>query len=332
MPLPSYARATTSSALKAASNPNQHASPSKQPPTPKFAPKKTLKRPSTITPRYRESIAYNSDLYHIKPHDPSKPCHLANLPSELRTTIYGYALSNFFSFDYTPHPRSTVRKYTRYYIYPYILHICRAVRIEAAYTYYTSTPFEFEVRNLDFFPAIDWLTQLPAPHRALIKKNQHLGITILPYLRKWTNYPPANYLLDAPMTVHWENCATYGNLYNARHKLHFMLFCRLLRWFHYNDDRGLRWRYALRWPHTPRHWLDDPVLLDESLETMVKVFRMGSATGGWTRERVGGRGRKEAMVFLEALDRARGSDNGTSSDEEAWQTVVRKLREMVEKW
>src|SRR5207244_1706016 len=123
MALPSYGRATSSSTLKA----SPRSSKVEDPANPRGTPKK-YKRPSTLTTEDRRTIAYHADLHPIKPFEPSKPCPLSELPSEIRSVIYTYVL------------RDQQLPYIRPHFRPSLMHICRAIRIEAAYTYFTSTP------------------------------------------------------------------------------------------------------------------------------------------------------------------------------------------------
>lgn len=105
MSTPSFARATAASKSKATpqGGASKDVAISPQTPTKNSTPgafsgslmsEKKLKRPSTLTKRTRESIAYKADLYYIKPANRSKPCPLADLPSEIRTQIYSYVFGD----------------------------------------------------------------------------------------------------------------------------------------------------------------------------------------------------------------------------------------------
>jgi hypothetical protein len=336
MTLPSYARATASSALKAS-----QASPSKtkDPETPISTPKK-LKRPSTLTPQKRQSINYNADLYPIKPQDPSKPCPLATLPSELRISIYQYILEPHLALL---HPRFIRRPGTRQirHILPGILQISQAIRIEAAYVYYTSTHFTFTVRNLDFSQVILWLDHISPQHRALLTRNQHLSIRVIPGVQQGHSYPPQGWLLDAWMGQHWKDCSPYGNVYtipSARHQVHFILFCRLLGWFQLNSTmlyRGVTWKYVFdTFVQSPWDRYSKAETLFNFLRDQVGVLGMGCVARAWTRGRVGAKGKEKAHVFLEDLDRifCRVCLNERESLAEDWAWEMRRLRKVVETW
>ncbi|KAG9194621.1 hypothetical protein G6011_04656 [Alternaria panax] len=174
---PPYARATVSSASRASpkSSNTTHITEDSTIPSPCSAgtssvlqktaqapltPKRALKRPSLLTPQARDQLIYNRDLYPIRPRDSSKPCLLADLPSELRSLIYTFILPETHHIsDSWP----AIFKHGQQRPPP-LLHTCRAIRIEAAYDYYTSTAFKFTVRNLNFYPAMKWLDELPKQH------------------------------------------------------------------------------------------------------------------------------------------------------------------------
>jgi hypothetical protein len=230
---------------------------------------KKLKRPSTLTKRTRESIAYNADLYYINPANRSKLCSLADLPSEIRTQIYSYVFGDL--------QRPILMNYGRVrYAPPALLHVCRAMRIEAAYAYFPEASFAWTVKNLDFSMVMRWLRSLQPSHGALLSRNQHLTIEILPSLSKSYTYPPKDFLLDDTLKNHWKACQPFGNLYTIRGinsglpnaprsqwdepenttsqenmRLYFIFFCRLAAWARLRNQTGysnIRWRYALDMP------------------------------------------------------------------------------------
>ncbi|KAF2829424.1 hypothetical protein CC86DRAFT_346153 [Ophiobolus disseminans] len=330
MPPPSYGRATASSTLKSTTNQSPHAPPSKDPSTPKKAPK----RPSTITPARRKTILYKSDLYPINPQDTTKPCPLSSLPSELRTTIYQHVL-------HTPtlnsHPHSVRKKGVVFYKWPPILHTSRAIRIEAAYIYYTSSLFSFPIRNLDFSYLRAWLDKLPRRHRALLGLNRSLDIQIIPALRHTYTYPPKGWLLDAPVTQHWRECAQFGNLYDTSQQLKFILFCRLMGWFCFNNAapyREMKWRYRFDSEFVGKFFAYDAQILTKWAREVVGVVGMRGVVRAWTRGRAAGRGREEAMRFLGDLDEGFGCVEGGYGEGmvEDWRNLMEGLRKVVEKW
>ncbi|KAH4036175.1 hypothetical protein HBI56_061180 [Parastagonospora nodorum] len=341
MPTPSYARATTSSSSKATSTPNSPlASKSKDNSSSPSTPRR-LKRPSTLTPSHRLSISYKSDLYPILPLNPNKPSPLALLPSELRTTIYQYILAPDLAVQqprYIHNPR--LRKTC--YIFPPLLHISRAIRIEAAYEFYTTTPFTFSVRNLDFGTSVvAWLTQLPAGHRALLTRNRNLRIRMMPGLRPSHTYPPPGWVLDGWLQDHWGACAGLGNLYAVKGegaRVKFLLFCRLLGWFQSNAMmyRGMRWRYEVDcgaqrsiWDHCGQAETVWRFLSEE-----VGVLGMGGVARAWKRDKVKGKGREEALKFLDDLDNAfaRAAVDGSEDLAKMWASEMTKLKEVVNRW
>ncbi|KAF1362806.1 hypothetical protein EJ07DRAFT_56185, partial [Lizonia empirigonia] len=185
-----------------------------------------LKRPSTLTIRARESIAYNADFHYIRASNPSKPCPLAALPSEIRSLIYSQVFGDL--------QRPVLMNYRRVRHSPSILlQVCRAVRIEAAYMYYTSTAFTWIIKNLNFTTITKWLSNLHPLHRALLSRNRSLTIGIIAGLHNSYTYPPKDFLIDDTMPNHWKACQPFGNLYAVRNdhiRTNFILFCRLASW------------------------------------------------------------------------------------------------------
>lgn len=346
---PSYARPTTSSTLKTTGTPTKSpgpTTPSKlqpqqlgtlQPTSTPIARK--LKRPSALTPRHRQSITYKSDLYPIHPFNPTKPCPLALLPSELRLSIYTYALTHEFA---TSQPRFILRPGGRgvKYIFPPLLHICRAIRIEVAYVYYTSTPFHFTVRNLDFGCVTGWLDILPLRHRELLSRNKSLKISVIPTLRRSFTYPPKGWLLDKTVDEQWRDCKPYGNVYTLRsevHRLDFVLFCRLKRWFdlHSTVYRGVTWTYDFG-TNLEKKGLFEQVsngnALCEFLTEQVGLLERAHVVKTWKRGRVGGRGREEAVRFLMDLYAQMEKEVDEDLIDWPWRDGIERLKGVVEWW
>ncbi|KAL5118122.1 hypothetical protein ACEQ8H_003957 [Pleosporales sp. CAS-2024a] len=339
---PSYARATTSSASKA-----RPTWPSKTPAAGSPSTPKKLKRPSTLTPKHRQSILYNANLYPIRALDPSKPCGLATLPSELRTCIYQYVLEADVvgvlqpRFKYKArHPGQGMHCVC---VWPRILHVSQAMRIEAAYLFYTTTPFLFHIRNLDFSRVEGWLHQLPRAHRALLTRNRHLQIRIMAGLSQNHTYPPKGWLLDRWLSDHWDGCAQFGNVYataSTQHQTRFVLFCRLMSWFQLNDMmpyRDMVWSYDVDLTVPRYHWdhCGDSKTMLKLLSEEVGVLAIKSATSMWTRSRARGQGREEATKLLDDLEDVFGRLEDKSKTEEcseSWQQEMRKLREAATKW
>lgn len=223
------------------------------------------------------------------------------------------------------------------YFFPSLLHICRAIRIEVAYLYYTSTPFSFTVRNLDFSIATHWLDTLPVRHRELLARNKGLEIVIVPELKQSFTYLPDGWLLDKPVDEHWRDCKPYGNLYTlpSHNRVHFVLFCRLKKWF--DGCRDLRWKYTFDTVAAKgRFWgqnVDGDIML-EFLMVQVRVISSESVGRTWTRGRIGGRGKDEARRFLEDLERGF-KDVGEGRDRSVvweWGKEMTRVREAVERW
>jgi hypothetical protein len=289
-------------------------------------------------------MIYKADLYPIRPQDPTKPCPLATLPSELRTVIYEYALQPDLAI---PQPRFIFKPRLRVirYIWPKILHISQAIRIEVAYLYYNSTPFIFYIRNLDFSYVTSWLQCVPPQHRALLTRNRNLEIHIRPGLRPSHTYPPAGFLLDSWLNDHWNACSPFGNIYftsSPKHQQHFILFCRLMSWFHLNSTTPLRditWKYDVDFGASRSVWgiwdqCGDVEMLWKLLSEEVRVLGMDCVERAWTRGRVKGKGKKEALKFLSDLDDVSAQMFVDKEDDlvEKWALMMKRLKVVVNKW
>jgi hypothetical protein len=245
-----------------------------------------------------------------------------------------------------PQPRFILRPRTGsvHFIFPSLLHISRAIRIEAAWVYYTFTPFSFMIRNFDFGGVLLWLDTLPVRHRGLLVRNRDLSLKIIPGLREGYSYPPPGYLLDNWLETHWKNCSAFGNLYTIKskeHRVHFILFCRLMSWFRWNDRapwKDTRWRYEFECgtqSSSFEQWMSRETLVAVVfLKEQVGVLAMGCVAKAWVRG-CGygqGRGREEARTFLGALDDVyRGKETREILVEE-WACEMKRIEKAVEKW
>lgn len=350
MAVPSFARTTTSSTLKASSRSAKSKDTTKPETTHSTdllnrspAITRKLKRPSTLTRRDRESIAYSADLHYIKPSNPSKPCPLAALPSELRTIIYSYVSGNF--------QRPVLMNYRRERHYPpALLQICRAVRIEAAYMYYTYTAFTWIVKNLNFTTVTKWLSSLPSAHRALLSRNKKLTIEIIPGLQKSYTYPPKDFLLDATVQDHWKACQPFGNLYSVKglrtsHGTHdhvrvnFILFCRLASWLKLCSQPSyadVDWDYTFYMPQDTYSKRELNKSLGEH-ERSFCLFLRFELKKLWTRNRCEDRIKQPFLKMADAFIEAYEKMEAQSSSSIVYPCTgmvsrLQNVRELVEHW
>jgi hypothetical protein len=355
---PSYARATASSTskaspktskVKASESPKTTSSHSLEtlpvsgePDSPIPTPKKSLKRPSLLTSQDRDSIAYKRDLYPIRPKDPLKPCPLANLPSELRCHIYTFLLPS------TWHIHDSWAMVLRHKQHrpPSLLDICRAIRIEAAYIYYTQTIFKFTVRNLNFEPVKRWMDALPKDHRALLGRNKRLQINIIPRIANTFTYPPPNYLVDGYMEDHWKVCQQFGNIYTVQgdaHKKHFLVFCRLARWWTWCSKAC---NMPTQWTYTFDSWelrnsysfgiSRANILILMFLYDQVAVLKKPCVEKAWRKTGNVGSMQRAAMEWLDALDRWYEEEHDTTDgdllNEKDWHETMKEIKSAVERW
>lgn len=355
MTVPSFARATRSSTLKtsprgdksrdaALSDTQRSSAPSLG--SPKSDAK--LKRPSTLTQRARESIAYNADLTHIMPSNPSKPCPLAELPSELRTLVYSFVFGDL--------RRPVLMYYGRIKYSPSVLlQICRAIRIEAAYDYFAGASFTWTITNLNFTMVMRWLNCLQPAHRALLSRNPNMTIDIFPGLAKSFTYPPVGYLLDDTMENHWKTCQPFINLYAvspgytrdatigqrfdrdlAKMRIFYILFCRLAAWSKmrtHSSFANMSWRYTFDFPSSPgekRSLYATMARFVSRIERHLPVLKTY-----WVRDQCEDRIRRPFLELLDALlcelDKLIGPE-GVTSGEQSLIGRLKDCRDRIERW
>lgn len=339
MTSPRYARATTSSSLKASpkavtaidvSSTNAHA--------------RKFKRPSLLTAAERSRILYTRDLFPIKPRHKSQSCHLASLPSELRMEIYQYVL-----FDEVLRFPEVVLDGQKWrhepkYIWPAMLHICRGIRIEAAYAYYTNAPFSWHIRNLDFSPVMKWANMLPREHRALLVRNQKIKIDVLPSFVDDLTYPPPGYLIDDYEEAHWRRCEPFGNLYSLNtiyHRKHFIAFCRLATWWSWCSKpvyTHIRWNYMfgdgymVGWSY--RSGVGTERQLNRFMRAAVSAIAMPCVMRAWTRNDRRTDMKSKAVEWVNALDHWWGKrTNAALRDEQVeWLHRIDMIRHAISLW
>jgi hypothetical protein len=303
--------------------------------------KKALKRPSTLTSHQKDIITYKRDLCHINPRDASKPCFLATLPSELRTQIYTYIVP---SIHYIAPSWPAIIKHKQH-VPPALLNTSRAIRIEAAYTYYTGTAFHFTVRNLDFSPVIRWLEGLAPQYRALLPRNHHgLEINVLPSVRNTFTYPPKGWLLDGYLEHHWRVCQPFGNIYTVPsdlHKTHFVVFCRLAEWWRWWSTRPLhgdvRCKYNFEQSPFANPFgmpdLHDEAVLRSFLRHHGMVVAMPCVDKAWRRNRNTARVMTaEGVKFLDALDKWYKDRWGEIGGNEEWNAGIEEAKKAMRRW
>ncbi|EMD95504.1 hypothetical protein COCC4DRAFT_155935 [Bipolaris maydis ATCC 48331] len=339
---PSYARATASSTSKASPNPKTPTSLSKannSTPTSQEK-KKALKRPSTLTSHQKDTITYKRDLYHITPKDASKPCFLSLLPSELRTQIYTYILPTTHYIS----PSWPSLSKPKHHAPPSLLHISRAIRIEAAYTYYTTTTFHFTVRNLDFSPVTRWLEDLAPHHRALLPRNHRgLSINVIPAMKNMFTYPPKGWLLDANVEHHWRACQPFGNIYTVHgeaHKMHFVIFCRLAEWWRRWGALQLKGEVKCNYAFEQSPFANpfgipdflDEVVLRMFLRHHACVVGMSCVDKAWRRNRRAAGMKDEGVRFLEALDTWYRDRWGKQGGVNEWNVKMEEAKKAIGRW
>lgn len=358
---PSFAQATRSSTLRASpvksknedlttsENPQRRGSPSKSKGS---TPTKPLKRPSTLTRRARESIAYNADLHFIKPTNPSKLCPLAALPSELRSLIYSHVFGDlqkpiFMNGRIRQSPAA-------------LLQVCRAIRIEAAYMYYAEASFTWIIKNFNFAMVMRWLQNLQPSHRALLSKNRNLTIEITPELRKSYTYPPKDFLLDDTMPNHWKACQPFGNLYtvtkirasephrglapmfddptalHTQGKVLFVLFCRLAAWSKLctqSTFNNINWKYKFDMPSDARgRMVLYYCILNLLPDIQLFLFKLKNF---WTRNQCENRIRQPILRLFDAFLEAFGNLEDWNEDKFRDRRLFEMLnleRERIERW
>lgn len=324
---PSYARATASSTSR--SNPKCLRTNSTKP-TKNNPPAKILKRPSPLTPEKRTLISYTRSLHPIMPHIPSLPCPLALLPPELRIQIYTYVFTPRSPTSIPPNLLST----------PALLHTCRALRIEAAYTFYTRVPSTWTLHNLHSTHLTAWVDSLLRAHRALLGWNKGLEVHVPVRLLRRFTYAPPGFELDAYVAQHWAACARWGNVYALGREVQrrrFIVFCRLAEWWEWCGDGEIEWRYNFH----PLREAVGAIVEGEEGRALLRflVEELGPAVTGrcvrraWTRNTCGRGMKREAGRWLDALDACWAMAMYAREEERVvWREQMKKVRSVVEGW
>jgi hypothetical protein len=200
------------------------------------------------------------------------------------------------------------------------------------------------VRNFDFSSVVLWLDTLPVRHRGLLARNRELSLKIVPGMRPGYSYPPVGYLLDGWLETHWKNCSAFGNLYTIKskdHRVHFILFCRLMGWFRLNDRapwRDTKWKYVFdsgAQNNAFQRWQSGETLVSlKFLREQVGVLAMGCVAKAWVRGCGDNqnRGRYEARAFLSALDEVFGRTETREGVVEEWAGEMKRMEKAVERW
>lgn len=328
---PSYARTTASSMLK--SNPKTHKTADTNT---RDKIRKKLKRPSLLTEQERQFTNYKRSLIYIKPHKPHAPCPMSNLPPELRAMIYTHVFSN------TTHPMTIYNRSTDtfQFLWPALLQVCRALRIEASYTYFTTTPFTFSIRNLNFAHVRKWVNDLSAAHRKLLARNkQQLTIVMAPHMVEKYTWPPKDFLLDDMLKNHWKACERFGNLYaieSKENRKQLILFCRLAAWWSWCGEAGHRdllWKHECFVDYRPSARLH--LLVWRLLTNVCEAITARAVKKTWTRNQCGTEMKAVAMRFLDALE---GQAAGlacpmlSEATKENQESMMKRARKVIKKW
>ncbi|KAF2739069.1 hypothetical protein EJ04DRAFT_9407 [Polyplosphaeria fusca] len=225
---PCYAWHTKASASRTVSNPEVF-----KPFTPRPPRQSALWIPRTAPRR----------LARIKPQDARKPCPLATLPAELRIMIYDYILPSTTVRILSPEAERNERtEYLAPCLWPSILRVCRVLRSEFAFQFYTRVNFSAPILSKSNFVVVRrFVARLPVAHRHLLAHNKNFKLRwILPEYLQWG---------DPQDHSSWVACLRYGNLrsiHKKKHKTHFIAFCRLADWFLWCESMGLadmEWKY-----------------------------------------------------------------------------------------
>ncbi|KAF2188190.1 hypothetical protein K469DRAFT_684928 [Zopfia rhizophila CBS 207.26] len=340
-PSPSYARATSSSSSKESS---------KSPKT-KDVPPKKLKRPSSLSNHERQLalLLRHQKALTIKPMDPTKPCPLASLPSEVRVLIYRYV----FDIQTIIITLPRMWKYGSF-LWPNLLRVSRAVRHEASYEFYSRTSFEGTILELDFSPVKKWVKQLPVAHRLFLSRNQKL---VLELMMNDRIHMPDGLLTEgfnyAGKTLRdlWEECRRFGNLYDIHgleHRLHFVRFSRLADWFLWCGrpiHSEINWHHRLAfpndvpWTYSSEEWARRTRQLVKDnmirfLRDSIAVPALPCVQGAKISAKQKTVMKKEALNLLEGLNkvfRDLGEGVGEESNQD-WERRVASLRRYLERW
>ncbi|KAF2688165.1 hypothetical protein K458DRAFT_428913 [Lentithecium fluviatile CBS 122367] len=258
----------------------------------------------------------------VKPADTKKPCPFAALPAELRLRIYSHILPK--GPVYTAQWRFMVNRSS----WSSLLRVCRLIRVEASYEFYTQTAFMFVPVDLDNYESLrTWLMMVPLAQRSLPVKNPNVRIRFKLQLYKETYGKEI-----------WEVCKRFGNSYYIpyAHREHFANFCRLATWWLWCAEHvstNLTWNYEIDISSMHRWYTRSDVdLLREWFDKVLQTVSLPCVQKAWVRERREAEMKMEAIKMLEAVDRAVQLRRGTRPPDGEWARKVRALRRFLEKW
>ena len=226
----------------------------------------------------------------VKATGSQNPCPLLVLPPELRLCIYSYLL---------PRHHYAELGFSKFRNPWWILfQICRVVRTEAMYEFYTKTNFTLPSITIDHYEALTkWLLSINPEQRLLLAKNPNLRLPLRLNL-PWT-FDHCNEHL-------WRHCRRFGNVYeieNLGNRLRFARFCSLASWLLWCKGplvKDISWSYEIRIRRSSREMEHLNIWYRQNLH----VVALTCVQNAWAREERKREMKEPALKLLEAIDSA----------------------------
>ena len=205
----------------------------------------TPSSPTFISKRIRHKERQQSSKSLINPAH-GEVCYFGKLPPELRVMIYNLVLSK-----QRPLPICSSRRLPQNSpsVWPALLRVCRAIRHEFSYEFYSKTPFVADIDNNDFRAVMSWVERLPPTSRAHLQYNNGLVLTFQINVKGHFWFPDGNY-------ASWSETRCFGNIYEVPDgfRPYFIFIIRLSKWFLWCGARDemqqhIPWKYQARVQH-----------------------------------------------------------------------------------
>ncbi|OCK77391.1 hypothetical protein K432DRAFT_358654 [Lepidopterella palustris CBS 459.81] len=236
------------------------------------------RRPRGSGPTHHSIRTFNANGDHIDNGFVIKPardkiCHFAKLSPELRIKIYNHVLNVSHCLFVTSGYYDRTPLLGRL-AWPTLLRVCRVIRHEASYEFYSKTTFKGIIYDNNFEGVYTWYERIPASSRVHLQRNRNLTLQFqltedpYHYISMLTWSPRGN-------RICWNETRLCGNLYEApdHQRPIFVSISRLLKWFLWCAKpmhRNIPWRYqVVRRFWSPRgHCLCAEDLLDLFRQTL----------------------------------------------------------------
>jgi hypothetical protein len=305
------------------------------------------KEPSTLPDRTRHRHSSNAPLS-IKPADGSRPCPIANLPSELRLCLYSYLLPKDLECIDEVAYLSNIKRYSQRerkmsdFRWKWLFCVCRLLRTEATYEFYTKTHFTLPPIVLGNYEALEiWLWSISPAQRSALTQNPNLKLP----LSLGSFHGSTSSEIGSTLPKLSKRFGNVDLISDPRHRRLFLSFCTLASWWLLCAGpllEGITWSYEISLYHSydsppsDDQWSAYIYTLKQYFSRLLQTVALPCVQNTWVRERREGEMKKEALNMLEAFDQAmqmyRRNKELPPLGDEVWNSDVASLRRFLSKW